>query len=213
MPQEVTPMEQQEFTKHLHTLRNMIINGVVYFTAWYTIANLNEDEAHALNRYRGFFTLVRSSLADMALLQFAKIFDYDTRTVSIRTLLSDVKSNATALIPYAEEGDIEKLESKIEEDAKLLDNLKTYRDQHLAHQDRVMEDISLPFGEVKKLVDDTKGIYDLLSTWHERSTTAYDFLSREVEEATSGVKRIMCEDRERTLSKYKQPEANKKKSL
>ncbi len=191
-------MELEEFTKHLHTLRDMISEGVGYFSAWYTMANLNEDEAHALNRYRGFFIPARSSLRDMALLQFAKIFDRDRRTISLRNLLSAAKNNPTILVPHAKEGDLEKLESEINENAQLLNNLKTYRDQHLAHQDKVVKDTSLPYGKVKQLIGEVKDMYyNSLSKWHERSTTSYDFLTREAEQHTSDVKRIMCEERDR----------------
>jgi len=186
----------------------MITDGVAYFSAWYTMAKLNEDEAHALNRYRGFFMPARSSLRDMALLQFAKVFDRNRRTVSLRNLLSAAKDNPTLLIPHAKEGDLEKLESKIDENAQLLKDLKTYRDQHLAHQDRVVKDTSLPYGKVKQLISEVKDMYyNSLSKWHERSITSYDFLSREAEQHTSDVKRIMCEERDR--AKLRIQEANR----
>jgi hypothetical protein len=101
---EDTQMYHQEFTKHLHTLRDIISNGVGYFSVWYTLANLNEEEAHALNRYRGFFIPARASVRDMALLQFAKVFDRHRKAVSLRNLLSVAKDKPALFIPHAKEG-------------------------------------------------------------------------------------------------------------
>jgi hypothetical protein len=92
---------------------------------------------------------------------------------------------------------------KRDENAQLLENLKTYRDQHLAHQDRVLKDTSLQFGKVKQLISDTKDMYNALSNWHERSTTSYDYLTHEAEQHSSDVKRIMCEERARAMIKSK----------
>jgi hypothetical protein len=191
-------MEYDDFKRHVHELRDIISDGVSYFSAWYIMANLNEDEAHALNRYRGFFLPVLSSLKNMALLQFAKVFDRDPRTVSLRNLFSAAKSNPTLLVPYAKGHDLQNLESKMDNNEQLLNNLKGHRDQRLAHHDQVVsKDTSLPFGKVKQLIDDTKDMYNSLSTWHERSTTSYNFLTLEAEQHTSDVKRIMCEERDR----------------
>jgi len=195
-------MEQQDFKKQLAELRDIISDGIAYFSAWYIIANLDENSAHALNRYRGFFLPVQLSLKNMALLQFAKVFDHDPRTVSLRNLLSAAKSNPTLLVPHAEGDDLQNLESKIDSNEKVLGHLKSYRDQRLAHHDQVVSrDTSLLFGQVRQLIDDVKDMYNSLSKWHEDSTTSFDFMSREAEEHTSRVKRIMCEERDRAKAR------------
>jgi hypothetical protein len=202
-------MEQQDFKKQLDELRDMIINGISYFSAWYGIANLNDRSAHALNRYRGFFLPAQLSLKQMALLQFAKVFDRDPRTVSFYNLLSAAKNNPKLLVPYAKEHDLQNLESKITSNDELLSHLKSYRDQRLAHHDKVVSrDTSLPFGKVRQLIDDVEDMYNSLSDWHEGSVTSFDFMSREAEKHTSEVIEIMlieltCKERDRARQRIK----------
>lgn len=194
-------MEREEFKRQLCELRNIITNGIAYFSAWYRIANLADRSAHALNRYRGFFKSAQLSLNEMSLLQFAKVFDRDRRTVSLYNLLFAAKNNPKLLAPYAKEHDLQNLESKITSNAELLSHLKNYRDQRLTHHDQmVSRDTSLPFGQVRQLIDDVKDMYNSLSNWHEGSTTSFDFISREAEEHTLEVIEIMCQERDRAKS-------------
>jgi hypothetical protein len=202
-------MEVEEFKRQLNELQSIIVNGIAYFSAWYGIANLDDRSAHALNRYRGFFIPAQLSLKQMALLQFAKVFDRDSRTVSIYSLLSAAKNNPRLLVPYAKEHDLQNLESKITGNDKLLTRLKGYRDQRLAHHDQVVtRDTSLPFGQVRQLIDDVKDMHNSLSNWHDGSTTSFDLLSREAERDTSEVIEIMCEERDRARLRIR--EVNKR---
>lgn len=194
-------MELEEFKRQLHELGDVITNGIAYFSAWYGIANLNDRSAHALNRYRGFFLPAQLSLKQMALLQFAKILDRDPRTVSLYSLLSAARNNPRLLVPHAKEHDLQNLESKINSNDKLISHLKSYRDQRLAHHDQIVSrDTSLPFGQVRQLIDDVKDMYNSLSNWHEGSTTSFSFISREAEEHTLKVIEIMCQERDRAKS-------------
>jgi len=87
---------------------------------------------------------------------------------------------------------------KLDSNKKLLTHLKGFRDQRLVHHDSVVSgDTSLPYGEVKRLIDDVIEIYNALSRGHERSVTSFDRISRDAEQHTSEVIRIMCEDRDR----------------
>lgn len=191
-------MEVEEFKTQLDELGHIIIEGVAYFSAWYEIANLDDNMADALNRYRGFFLPTQLSLKHMALLQLAKVFDRHPRTVSLPNLLSAMKNNPRLLAPYAKEHDFQNLESKISSNEGLLSHLKSYRDQRLAHHDQaVLRDTSLPFGQVRQLIDDVKDMHNSLSNWHEHSTTRFNSISHEAERHTSDVKRIMCEERDK----------------
>ncbi len=70
-----------------------------------------EDEvfAHALNRYRGLFLPARNALLWMTFMQFAKVFDRDPRTVSLRNLLTAAEKDRERLTPYATEEDLQQL--------------------------------------------------------------------------------------------------------
>ena len=185
-------MKIEDYKKQLIELRNIIIDGILYFSVWYVMSNLDEDMARGLNRYRGFFMPARKSLNDMALLQFAKVFDNDRRTVSLRNLLLAARSNPTVLVPYAKGDDLDKLESKIDSNEELLGRLKNYRDQRLAHHDRkVKRDTSLKYGQMRQLIDDVKDMYNSLSQGHEQSITSFDFVTREAQRHTSKAMEIM----------------------
>lgn len=187
-------MTIEEYKNQLHELRNLISDGVAYFAAWCEIENLDEDSVHALNRYRDFFVPVQLSLKHMAILQFAKVFDRNPRAVSITNLLNTAKANPGVFAPHAEINDLQKVEDMINNNEKLRNNLKSFRDQRLAHHDKVLSrNQPLLLGQMKKLIDETKEMYNILSLGHERSSAAFDSLYNEVKHSTSSVKQIMLE--------------------
>lgn len=193
-------MEPHEFKQQLDELQTIIADGIAYFTAWRGVRVEDEDSAHALNRYRGFFLPAQLSLKQMALLQLAKVFDHDPRTVSLRNLFSAAKGNREFLTPYATENDLQDLERQIDSNEALLKRLKGYRDQRLAHHDSIIAgDVSLPYGEVKQLVEDIKSMYNSLRRGHDNSYTVFKMLAADAERHTSQVVRIMLEERERAI--------------
>jgi hypothetical protein len=94
-------MESEEFKGQLAELRTIISDGIAYFSAWHVLSDLDDSSAQALSRYRGFFRPAQLSLLYMALLQFAKVFDRDSRTVSLHNLLSAVRENPKLLTPHS----------------------------------------------------------------------------------------------------------------
>jgi hypothetical protein len=92
----------------------------------------------------------------------------------------------------------------------LLEHLKAFRDQRLAHYDSdISKDTSITFGQVRQLIDDVKDIYNSLSRGHERSVTSFDRISRDAEWHTSEVIRIMCEERDRAKLRIQEAEKEK----
>jgi hypothetical protein len=197
-------MEPQEFKRQLDELRRIISDGVAYFSVWRGLMVEDEVSAHALNRYRGMFLPARTALHWMMLLQFAKVFDPDTRTISLRNLLTIAKANRESLTPYASEENLQKLEEQIDTNEDLLKRLKSLRDQRIAHHDaEITGDTQLLYGETKKFVDAVKSMYNSLTRYHDRSTTSFEYLTSEAEEHTSEVVQIMREDREKRLQRFK----------
>ena len=84
-----TAITPEEFKKQLHELGQIIKEGIADITAWRELMVEDEESAQALNRFRGLFISARKALLWMALTQFAKAFDKDMRTVSIRKLLGE----------------------------------------------------------------------------------------------------------------------------
>lgn len=202
--QEVTDMEPQEFKHQLAELGKIITDGTAYFTAWRGLTVEDEDSAHALNDYQNLFIPARDSLLKMTLMQFAKVFDRHPKTVSLRNLIGAAKKNRQTLIPYGTEDNLRDIEQKLDASEELLNQLKAYRDQRLAHHDAIIAgDMRLPYGEVKKLVEETKCMYNSLTRSHDGARTIFEILDRDVERDTSEVVRIMRDERHRAIRRNK----------
>lgn len=197
-------MQHQEFKRQLKELGGVIIDGIAYFSVWQGLMVEDEDSAQALNRYRGLFLPARISLRWMTLLQFAKVFDPDPRTVSLRVLLTAAEKNRENLTPYATEENLRQLGKQIDASEDLLVRLKRVRDQRIAHHDAINAgDTRLLYGEMRKLVEEVKSMYNSLTSYHDRSTTIFENLVREAERHTSQVVSIMCEERDRAIRRIK----------
>jgi len=195
-------MESPEFKRQLVELRKIIADGIAYFSAWRGLRVGDEDSAQALNRYRGLFLPAQIALQSQTLMQFAKVFDKHPKAISLRNLLTVANENRQSLIPHATEKDLQDIEQKIDNSESLLRRLWRYRSTRLAHHDAIVAgDTSLPYGEVNKLVDEVKSMYNLLTKGHDRSFTSFEQLARDAERHTSEVVRIMREERDRATQK------------
>ena len=201
MLQGATNMERQEFKRQLVELGTVISDGIAYFSAWRGLMVEDEVSAHALNRYRGLFLPARNALAWMTLMQFAKVFDRDLRTVSLRNLLSAAKKNRESLTPYATEEDLRQIGQNVDTSEGLLDRLKRFRDQRIAHHDAIIAgDVSLSYGDVQQLVEEIKSMYNSFTSGHDRSLpTHFENVAHDVERHTSEVVCIMREERDRAI--------------
>lgn len=197
-------MEPQEFKRQLDELRAIIADGIAYFSAWRGLTVEDDVSAHALNRYRGLFLPARNALLWMTFMQFAKVFDHDTRTISLRNLLISAKADRENLTPYASEDNLQKLEEQIDTNEDLLERLKRLRDQRIAHHDaNITGDTQLLYGETQKFVEAVKSMYNSLTRYHDRSTTSFEYLVREAKSHTAEVVQIMREDRDKRLQRFK----------
>jgi hypothetical protein len=135
-------MQRQEFKRQLDELGTIINDGIAYFSVWQGLMVEDQDSARALNRYRGFFLPARISLRWMTLLQFAKVFDPDPRTVSLRILLTAAEKNRKNLTPYATEENLRQLWKQIDVNEDLLVRLKRMRDQRIGQCGRYATSLS-----------------------------------------------------------------------
>jgi len=198
-------VEPQEFKRQLVELGKIIADGIAYFSAWRNLTVADEDSAQALNRYRGLFLPAQIALQSQALMQFAKVFDKHSKTISLRNLLTAANENRPILTPHATENELKDIEQKINDSDSLLTRLKRYRDTHLAHCDAIVAgDTSLPYGEVNKLVEEVKSGYNSLTKGHDRSVTSFEQLACDAERHTSEVVRIMREERDRAIQRIKE---------
>ena len=197
-------MQREDFKKQLDELGKVITDGISYLLVWRGLMVEDEESAKALDRYRGMFLPARSALLNMALMQFAKVFDKDTRTNSLRILLKAAQNDPINLTPHATENELTQISQDIDAIEDILERLKNHRDQRLAHHDAITQsDASITSGEIIKLVEDIKTMYNSLTKSHDRSITLYDWFSSEAERHTSNVVGVMRDDMKRHISKYK----------
>ena len=165
------------------------------------------DTAQALNRYRGFFLPARNAMRASSLMQLAKIFDKDERTISLRNLLIAAQNNPIELTPHITNEDLTYIENKIEENESILEDIKLIRDQRLAHWDSIVtNDSELLIDNIKILLEDVKSMYNILRYGHEGIPYNYTKLIRTTKCHTSQIFRFMCKERDRDIQKIKDAE-------
>lgn len=199
-------MRPEEFTRQLDELQNFIGHGIAYFSAWHSLTPKDKTSSDALNRYNSFFSTAHNALLWAALMQLAKTFDPDRRTISLRSLLTAAKNDRKNLTPHSTEEDLLDIERRIDDNEKLLGKLKRLRDQRLAHYDSTISEVSLNYREVKKLVKEIETLYNRLRSGHDGQHTAFRLLAREVKWHTSKVVGIMRKEKARASRRVKRAE-------
>lgn len=200
-------MQYKEFNRQIIELRQVIGDGIAYLTAWQGLMAEDDDTAQALNRYRGLFLTARNAMQWSSLMQLAKIFDKDTRTISLRNLLIAAQSNPNELTPFITDEDLTFIEHQIEEKEPILERIKGFRNQRLAHWDaNVTGDSKLLLDDIKELLEDIKSMYNTLLRGHEGSSVSYHNLINTAQRHTSKVVSIMREERDRDIQKIKDAE-------
>jgi hypothetical protein len=195
-------MRQDEFRKRLDQLHEVLFRGLLYYTVWKNLALHDpskaswslEEQNKVLGRFRGFLTAVAFALHDMALMQFAKLFDEDPRTASLTNLLGAAREDTT-LIPSASAGDVDKISAQLRQSKRIRAALKRMRNQQLAHVD--VE--PLPVGairntELDKLVDDVKSVFNFLSTAHAGRFVSWEYALRTADRDTTEILRVLVEE-------------------
>jgi len=197
-------MDTTEFSDKMIELRQIITDGVVYLTAWQAIYSLDDIQAKALSRYKGFFLSCQLSFKNMAIIEVGKIFDKDKRTPSLVNLVDVAINDRERLTPYATDSDLRKIKQWIDENEHIITRLKHLRDKRVAHHDSIYTKQSLLFGDVKNLINGLLVQFNLLTSWHNRSTTSLDNILRVTEAHTKKVIAIMCDDMEKDVKPLKE---------
>lgn len=192
-------IERSKFEHKLLNLRKIILDGVSYFIVWQGLTREYEDSIPYFHQhrgfwwqYRGFFAPARNALLWSTLMQLSKAFDTHRGTVSFINLLVTARNNPTELAPYAKQDDLEDIQVKIYRNTELLQRLRRYRNQRLAHFDsELMDNIELPPEEVKTLIEETKSIYNSLKFSCEGKYDNFDDIMENVSLHTAQVISIM----------------------
>ena len=190
-------VNRKEFARQLNELQREIFRAILSYEV--RLASWETPEViDTLNRYRGFFVPVRNALHGTMLMGFAKVFDQDTRTTSLRNLLKVAKEYAGELVPNMTRDDIEQLEERLSQHDAVLKAIKRLRDQHLAHLDAKPEP-SLPLikRDVDQLIKTLKDVFNELSRGHNKSVYSWSYQAKRSTWDTSEILRILSEDADR----------------
>jgi len=186
-------MTRDEFKRQLAQLQEVIFRGLLYYTVWEALWPSDEAAAKTLNWFKGFFVPVRGALHNMMFIEFAKVFDRDKRAASLPNLLSVARQDRS-LAPNATPQDLDAISKKIDVlSAKILKNLKTLRDQRLAHSDTNPQVLALTKRDFDCLVEDIKSMFNQLSGAHDDSDYHWELQLNDSASDTREILRILGE--------------------
>lgn len=203
-------MTPDEFGEQLAQLREAMTRGLAYYTVWKGIAFRDEAKAKAsleeesavLGRFRGFFTPVGLALHDMALMQFAKMFDKGATTVSLRRLLGAARGDPS-LVPHAKAADLRETSRQMKQSEAVLANLKRMRDQRIAHVDAAPEPVDpLLIRDLDGLAEYVTTAFNTLSVGYDQNWLSLEQMLRTSERHTAEVLGILIEEMERTRQEF-----------
>ena len=203
-------MTHAEFGKRLDQLREAMTRGLAYYAVWKALRLPDKGRVHlsleeqnvVLGRFRGFFSPVGFALLDMALIQFAKMFDTNQRTVSLTNLLRAAQRDSS-LVPHVSPADLREISREIKRSRSLRDSLKRRRDQQLAHLDANPAPVDpLLTREFDKLAECVKSAFNTLSTGHDHNFFSLESLERTSEQDTAEVLDVLFKDIGRKQQEY-----------
>ena len=193
-------MERDEFKRRLDELGNIISDGFSYFAVWRGLNIGDADTVSALNAYRGFFVPIKNGLLWMSIMQFAKVFDKNPRTVSLPNLLEVARAERATLLPHITDKDIDNINQALQENTNALEGIKRLRDQRIAHHDAIPDsEKALLYGEMNKLTEAVIVMYNTISQGHNRSTTSLDLLTRTAELHTNQVVELILREQQNRI--------------
>jgi len=188
------PMNSNEFKRQLDELQRQIFHAIVSYhvrlALWET-----PEVVDILNRYRGFFIPVRDALYGTWVMGFAKVFDRDSRTVSLKNLMKVAKEDVSNLVPKMTGKKIDELEQRLSQHDTILRTIKRLRDQHLAHLDAAPEPkLPLIKKDVDQMIETLEDVFNQLSQGHDGSEYSWSYQTNRSAWETSEILRILSED-------------------
>lgn len=195
-------MTSEQFKDQLEKLREVITRGLAHYTVWKKLRLRDpdsvewslEEQNQVLGRFRGFFTPVAIALLDMAFIEFAKVFDADTRTASLRNLLTAARGDPI-LVPHASAEDLNKISSDFEQYKGLVTSLMRKRSQQLVHIDAEPDPVDpIMTADFDKLAEWVMSAFNTLSTGHDKNFFSLKYLLKASEEQTEAVMAALLED-------------------
>lgn len=210
MAKKVPPLTKEQFKERLEQLQEVIMSALSFYAVWNKLRLHDASEVswslarqdQLLGRWNGFFTPVGIGLQRIALVEIAKVFDDDRRTVSLTNLLKEARRDKS-LVPHAGPTDLADIANKLRQARATIRPLKTLRNQRLAHADATPDQLPpLMTQAIDSLVEDIKNAFNRLSSAHGRSVWAWDFALDTSARQTSEVLGVLLKEMARKEIKY-----------
>lgn len=187
-------MDRREFARQLNELQREVFHAIVSYQVRLALRETPEV-VDILNRYRGFFIPVRDALYETMVIGFAKVFDRDSRTMSLKNLMRIAKGNVAQLVPNMTIEKIEELERRLSQHDAVLKAIKKLRDQHFAHLDASPEpELPLIKRDMEQMIETLKDVFNQLSAGHDKSVYSWSYQTNRSGWETSEILRILSED-------------------
>lgn len=188
------PMNRNEFKRQLDELQRQIFHAIVSYQVRLALWETPEV-VDILNSYRGFFFPVRDALYGTWVMGFAKVFDRDSRTVSLKNLMEVTKEDRSNLVPNMTKNKIDELEHRLSHHDATLKAIKKLRDQHLAHLDAVPEPkLPLIKKDADQMIEMLEDVFNQLSQGHDGSVYSWSYQANLSAWQTREILRILMED-------------------
>jgi hypothetical protein len=150
-----------------------------------------------LGRWNGFFTPVGIGLQRLAMIEFAKVFDPDTRTVSLTNLLEQAKRDP-ALVPHAGPTDLATISARLKQADATREAVMKLRHKRLAHAEANPPDLPpLMSQSIESFIDDIKFAFNALCAAHDNSSYSWDSAIRSSGRNTNEVLGLLLKEIER----------------
>lgn len=187
-------MNRKEFKRQLDEVQQEIFHAILSYEVRLALWETPEV-VNILNRYRGFFAPVRDALYGIMVMGFAKVFDHDSRTMSLKNLIKVAKEDVAGLVPNITRERVEELEQRLSQHDATLEAIKRLRDQHLAHLDATPEP-KLPLIKkgVDQMIETLEHVFNQLSQGHDGSVYSWSYQAQRSTHETSEILRILGKD-------------------
>jgi hypothetical protein len=198
--------KRQQFKQRLEQLQEVIMSGLSFYAVWNKLRLHDEKEVswsldrqnQILGRWNGFFTPVGIGLQRMAMLEFAKVFDPDARTVSLTNLLKEAERDRS-VIPHAQASDLTDISGRLQQAEATLKTIVTLRNQRLAHADARPDPLPpLMSQQMDSLIEDIKFAFNRLSAAHDKNVYSWNYALDRTGRDTTAVLRLLLKEIERT---------------
>ena len=203
-------MTRDEYRQALDQLGGVIARALTHYAVWKklrlhdpeSVEWSKEQQTGILGRHHGFFTPVAIALLDMALIEFAKVFDTDPQTTSLTNLLRAGKRDSN-LVSRSSAEDLRRISKDYKQYKSLVVGLRRKRNQQLAHADTHPDPVDpIMTADFDKLTDWIKSAFNTLAAGHDDSYLSWEHQLRTSEAQTIEVFRILLEDTRRRRQDY-----------